>query len=97
MQVPRVLLLGQLVITVTFTVSREPIKMACGRSTSPPMCRTDVSSHRSESGTTFLPVVLEPNENTQDVKNERLIFIYFYVEKTKQCANFRHTLPLTTR
>ena len=33
------------------------------------------------------------SQNTQEVKNERC----FNIDKTKQCVNFGHTLPLTKR
>ena len=36
-------------------------------------------------------ILFETNQNTQEVKNGR----FLNVAKTKQCANFRHTLPLT--
>ena len=36
---------------------------------------------------------METNQNAQEVKNERFI----NVDKTKQCLNFPHTLPLTKR
>ena len=40
---------------------------------------------------TFYGLLRVGNQNTQEVKNER----FFYVYKTKHCANFQHALPLT--